>query len=623
MNQARPEALAPEDFAAMVNRLVLTRWVASALVVGLTFLCVRGFGIPLPTGPLLGLAACLASYNTILKVLEALLERASGPERERRVQWYRWMVVAQVALDWLAITVFVHLTGGVTSPAIVLFLIHMVMVTALLQSRTPYLYPALAIASMCVVAVLEGSGVILHYDVLPWAAGSHRDLRLVAGPLAFFAIAAFASVHMTDMVVVRLRERERQLSALLLASQAASSSLDIDEVLGHLVESAMRALSAKAAHLRLVAKTSDHVNPMASIGLSTSYLDHGIVDLAKSRIDCDALSGVPVVIANVQSDPRVMRKHEAAAEGIASMLAVPVLGQRGVLGVLHVYAGTANFFVPAHVAFALSVASQGAAAIENALIHEQLQRADKSRSQFVRTVTHELRSPIAGSLSLAQALFDGLVGELGPSQKSMVARMSVRLAALAELVNDLLALAASQSPELQEEPRQVNLLSSLRRVAEQQGAESTSKGVALHLDAPESPIIVTATDQGLARIFDNLVGNAKKYTPGGGRIEVRAHADGPSAVVSVADSGIGIPEEDLPRLFEDFFRARNTRSSAIAGTGLGLSIVKRLVAHFRGVVTVASQLGHGTTFTVVLPLADATESKTEPRRESGGESNPG
>ena len=603
MKPTKPEPLAPEDFAAAVNRLVLTRWGAAALVVGLTLLCVHAFAIPLPTVPLLGLAAGLAAYNGIFTLLDGWLERMPGLERDQRVRWYRRLVVSQVSLDWVAITAFVHFTGGVSSPAITLFLIHMVMVTALLQTRSPYVYPALATASLCVVAALEGSGVIPHHDVLPWAPGLHRDLRFVAAPLAFFGIAAFASVHMINLVVVRLRERDRQVSALLLASQAASSSIEIDEVLDRLVASAARALSAKAAHLRLLAETGDHVDLAASIGLSARYLDHGIPDLPQSPIDREALAGAPVVIADVQTDPRVTHKQEAAAEGIASLLAVPVLGRSGPLGVLHVYADTPSCFAPAHVTLALSVAAQGAAAIENALTYEQLQRAEKARGQFVRTVTHELRSPIAGTLSLAQALRDGLVGELHPEQKSMLARMSARLGALAELVNDLLALAASQSPELQEKPRQVDLLSPLRWVLEQQAAEVQAKGLDLRAKTPEIPIVVEATDQGLARVFGNLVSNAVKYTPKGGRVEVRAAVEGTSAVVTIADSGIGIPDRDLPRLFEDFFRASNTRSSEITGTGLGLAIVKRLVGSFRGIVTVKSELGQGTTFTVSLPLA--------------------
>jgi signal transduction histidine kinase len=173
-------------------------------------------------------------------------------------------------------------------------------------------------------------------------------------------------------------------------------------------------------------------------------------------------------------------------------------------------------------------------------------------------------------------------------------------------------LAASQSADLQEEARQVDLLSSPRWVMEQQAAECTAKAVKAILLVPETPIIVQATDQGLVRIFGNLVGNAVKYTPSGGCVETRAVIEGASAVVTVSDTGMGIPENDVPRLFEDFFRAGNAKRSEITGTGLGLSIVKRLVTSYRGLITVKSEIGRGTTVTVALPLADiiAPEGRT-------------
>jgi hypothetical protein len=604
MKIALLEPLAPEDFAAAVDRLVLTRWFASGLVVGLTLICVHLLAIPLPAGPLLWLGFALGAYNAVLALLEALLQRVSGLGSEERVRWFRRLVVMQVGLDWISITAFIHYTGGVTSPAIPLFLIHMLMVTALLQTPSPYIYAVLATASLCALAALENTGTLAHYSVLPLPEGFHRDLRLVSAPIAFFAIAAFASVHMTQLVVARLRERDRQISALLLASQAASSSLELDEVLDHLVESAARALSCKAAAIRLLAETGEQSEMIGSTGLSERYLSHGFVEIPHSQMDREALAGIPVIIGDASRDPRITNPAEVAAETIRSILVIPVVGRRGPLGVLHVYADVPNAFAPKDVAFARSVASQGAAAVENALAYEALQRAENSRGQFVHTVTHELRSPIAGTLSLAQALLDGLVGDLQPEQRMMLARMTARLASLGELVNDLLVLAASQSADLQDKPLRVDLMSALRWVVDRHGAETVERRVEVLLHAPDAPIIVHATDLGLARIFENLVGNAVKYTPSGGRVEVRALVQGNSAVVTVADTGIGIPEKDLPRLFEDFFRASNAKRSEITGTGLGLSIVKRLVTTYRGVVSVQSAVDKGTTFTVGLPLAD-------------------
>ena len=183
-----------------------------------------------------------------------------GLERDQRVRWYRRLVVSQVSLDWVAITAFVHFTGGVSSPAITLFLIHMVMVTALLQTRRPMSTPRWPPPPCAWWPRWKARASSRTTMSCPGIRACTATCASWPRPLAFFGIAAFASVHMINLVVVRLRERDRQVSALLLASQAASSSIEIEQVLDHLVESAARALSAKAAHLRLRAETGDHVD---------------------------------------------------------------------------------------------------------------------------------------------------------------------------------------------------------------------------------------------------------------------------------------------------------------------------------------------------------------------------
>jgi two-component system phosphate regulon sensor histidine kinase PhoR len=123
--------------------------------------------------------------------------------------------------------------------------------------------------------------------------------------------------------------------------------------------------------------------------------------------------------------------------------------------------------------------------------------------------------------------------------------------------------------------------------------------------------MVSASDQGLGRIFGNIVGNGVKYTPRGGSVRVKLAVEGKGAVVTVADTGMGIPKDELPKLWTEFYRASNARQSDIVGTGLGLSIVKRLVASFGGLVTLESEEGKGTTFTVSLPLVEVEPSKAE------------
>ena len=606
---AELEPIVSDDLAAAVDRMVVTRWIAALMMVALTLLCVRVFGIPLPETSILVLAGMVVFYNAALAQHADWTAQRFEAEPERRHRRLERIFLAQVALDWLTMLAFLHLTGGISSPAIPLFLIHMLMVTVLLPSPTPspYTYVALATVALGGLAAVEYQGLLVHIAVLPLPVGLHRDLRYIAAQLAFFTIVAFSTVHLTRLMVVRVRERDQQVAALLRAAQAVSSSLKLDEVLDQLVTSAAKALSARAAAIRLIDETGHRMAMIASFGLSERYLNKGFVEMSRSQIDREALGGRPVIVSDALTDPRIQYPREVVDEGIRSMLVVPVRGRSGPLGVLRVYGAEAGDLGPDDVEFAMSVAAQGAAAIENAMTHEALQRVEATRSQFVRTVTHELRSPLSGARSVTRVLLDGLAGELPAEQQALLSRVDTRLASLAELVNDLLALAASQSAELQDKPVVMDLMTALRRIVDHHAAEGQAKGVEVVLEAPEGAILVRATDQSLARIFGNLVGNAVKYTPKGGKAAVRVGVEGANAEVTVADTGMGIPVEDLSKLWSEFFRASNARATDIPGTGLGLSIVKRLVTNLGGMVSVASKVGEGTTFTVGLPLYDERE----------------
>jgi signal transduction histidine kinase len=138
-------------------------------------------------------------------------------------------------------------------------------------------------------------------------------------------------------------------------------------------------------------------------------------------------------------------------------------------------------------------------------------------------------------------------------------------------------------------------------------AEAADKQIALKCDLPFEVLAVRATEEGLTRVLENLIGNAIKYTPQGGSVCVQVVERPVGAVITISDTGIGIPREDLPHLWKDFFRARNARRAGIIGTGLGLSIVKLLVEHFGGRISVSSVEGEGTTFKLTLPLASPAD----------------
>jgi signal transduction histidine kinase len=217
------------------------------------------------------------------------------------------------------------------------------------------------------------------------------------------------------------------------------------------------------------------------------------------------------------------------------------------------------------------------------------------------TVAHELRSPVAAAQSLMRTLLRGLAGQLNSQQREILDRIESRHGLLLDLINDLLALAASKTYDPDRPLERMALSPSLLTVLDRVRDEAGGKGVALTSSLADAPLMVMANGDGLERVFSNLLGNAVKYTPSGGSVEVRTRAVDGGAEVSVTDTGIGIPEEDLSRLGDEFFRARNVRGQSIGGTGLGLSIVREQLRRLHGRMQVESREGQGSVFRVWLP----------------------
>jgi two-component system phosphate regulon sensor histidine kinase PhoR len=173
---------------------------------------------------------------------------------------------------------------------------------------------------------------------------------------------------------------------------------------------------------------------------------------------------------------------------------------------------------------------------------------------------------------------------------------------LTALVRDLLTLASIESQEKTPELLVLDLCVGVRECAERYLPIAEQKGLALSLDLPSESMLVRADEEGLRQIVGNLLDNALKYTQSKGSVRVRLARDDGSALIEVADTGIGIDPRDQERIFERFYRADKARSRELGGTGLGLSIVKHLVLSYSGEVSVESALGHGSTFRVHLPL---------------------
>ncbi|WP_182524156.1 ATP-binding protein [Nocardioides dongkuii] len=239
-------------------------------------------------------------------------------------------------------------------------------------------------------------------------------------------------------------------------------------------------------------------------------------------------------------------------------------------------------------------------ALEEAV--ERLREVDAVKDVFVSSVSHELRTPITSILGYLEMLEDGSYGELTPLQRDAVRRVSGNSGRLLALIDDLLTLSRMADSSLGATEKVLDLRAVVRSGYDVVVPVAKSKRLRLSIDLPEEPVPVLGDPDLVERVVVNLVGNAVKFTPAGGTVQVAMTVDGETAELTVADSGIGIPEEDHERLFTRFFRTELAQRNAIQGSGLGLSIARGAVEKHGGTVTVTSAVGEGTTFCVRLPV---------------------
>lgn len=235
----------------------------------------------------------------------------------------------------------------------------------------------------------------------------------------------------------------------------------------------------------------------------------------------------------------------------------------------------------------------------------ELRRLERLRQDFFANVSHELKTPLASIKAYTETLLEPDVDDRD-TQHRFLKRIEEQADRLHALVIDMLMLARVESEDHGFETRPVDVHQVAHDVVRAFAGEADGKGIALSLDCQGEDRHAQADPEGVFTLLSNLVDNAIKYTPNGGQVGIAVKREVASLVIAVSDSGMGIPHDDLRRIFERFYRVDKARSRELGGTGLGLSIVKHLAQRFGGTVNVTSRLKHGSTFSVALPLADGT-----------------
>lgn len=248
----------------------------------------------------------------------------------------------------------------------------------------------------------------------------------------------------------------------------------------------------------------------------------------------------------------------------------------------------------------------------------QVRGAERLKSQYMRKVAHEIRGPLGTIRSALAVVLRRNQDLLDGEAKELIGRAERRAGELAEMTRELLALSRARDGSSLSESSRLNPVEIADRVLEEMRPRARESGVALNVDYTPTLPALKADAEGLLDLLTNLLGNAIRYTPPGGRVDFRMRAEGGDLVLEVADTGIGIEKEAQGRVFDEFFRSESARDFVPDGTGLGLAIVKAVVEQHGGTLALDSEVGRGTRFLVRLPLGGAGGASASRPSESEG-----
>lgn len=314
----------------------------------------------------------------------------------------------------------------------------------------------------------------------------------------------------------------------------------------------------------------------------------------------------PRWIPDLATDTASVRSRAAAAIGLHVAVGVPVYAGGSILGALCVYGDRAEDPEDTLIALLSGIAAHVGQYLERRRAEELTVELARTKDEFLALVTHELRNPLSVITGTA-TVFNDELGHLSDEQQRQylhtITRSAERLSVMAE---DLLDLARLESGHLAINPAHTDLTEIITAAVQAASGPAADKHLTIHVDAPPQ-LPLYADPNRLRQVADNLIGNAVKYTPAGGAITVTAKADPSTQAITwtTADTGIGIPAAERPRLFRRFYRASTALDRRIPGTGLGLVITRTIVERHHGTITLTDHNGPGTTFTVQVPAKPA------------------
>lgn len=443
-----------------------------------------------------------------------------------------------------------------------------------------------------------------------------------------------------DMVAIAIEKaslheetsrRLAEVSTLYTLANQITTVLDLDRILETTVTIINHALDCQGCCLYLHDPQTGDLTLKASSGWGRGEKETADLELINQVSRRVLRERRPVNLTNIKSDrtgetSTAVPYFDIAAfsdrgeldqdcdTSICSLLVVPLITKNDLIGTLSVYDRASEAFGPNEGRLLTIAAAQVSVAIENARLlrnlHdraiqleqalEELRELHRLKTEFVQNVSHELRTPLTFIKSYVQLILEGAMGEINADLSGALTIVDQRTDAVIRLVNDVISLEQMEMGKFEFQP--VSLAEVAAQSVEAAAMTARKFNINIELQAVDDLPLVQADPGRLGQVFDNLLGNAIKFSPAGKSITVQVLREGNFVRADVEDQGIGIPADKLDQIFDRFYQVDGSTTRRYSGTGLGLAIVKTIVESHGGQVIVESEVGVGSTFSIILPI---------------------
>ncbi|MCD4687663.1 MAG: GAF domain-containing protein, partial [Anaerolineae bacterium] len=418
-----------------------------------------------------------------------------------------------------------------------------------------------------------------------------------------------------DMTDQQLALRVQELDTMQRIDQALNRTLELKHVVDITMDWALRKSGATSGALFMRDRETGELRVVASYGYpaeSPFAAEGRTIPEDQGVIGRTVRSRQPSLGTDVSIDP----EYTETLPGCVAQLIVPLFSAEEVVGVIILESDRDGELDLLDLDFVARLAEHATPAIVNSGLFEELQRANDAKSEFVSFVAHELKTPMTSMKGYTDLLMKGVVGPVNEQQGDFLTTIFNNVVRMETLVSDLNDLTKQQTDNLSLELMSVDFRNVVTETLRAQQRQIEDKDQDLELQVPDDIPLVHGDQNRLIQVMTNLISNATKYTPPGGTVTIFAEPSanlwdpqGRSRVlhIYVRDTGIGMSEDDLSKLFTPYFRSDNPKTREQVGTGLGLAITRGLIDLHGGRLWVESEFDVGTTFHLTIPLAQEEE----------------